>query len=60
MPAYGWAKDAEDMKCKNVGEGTGLGLYITFQIIDAMGGKISVESELNMGTGFTITLPVYN
>lgn len=45
---------------KNVGEGTGLGLYITFQIIDAMGGKISVESELNMGTGFTITLPVYN
>lgn len=38
--------------------GTGLGLYITKQIIDMHGGSITVESELGKGTTFTILLPI--
>jgi signal transduction histidine kinase len=37
--------------------GSGLGLYICHQIIDAHQGKISVESIIGKGTTFTITLP---
>lgn len=38
-------------------EGTGLGLPITKNIITQMSGEISVESRLNEGTTFTVTLP---
>jgi two-component system, cell cycle sensor histidine kinase and response regulator CckA len=37
--------------------GTGLGLPVTSAIIKQHHGKISVESEENVGTSFTITLP---
>lgn len=43
---------------KAVGEGTGLGLSISFGIIKRHGGKINVESQLDVGTEFTITLPI--
>lgn len=35
----------------------GLGLFMTRNQIEAMGGKIEVESKVNVGTTFTITLP---
>ena len=37
-------------------QGTGLGMAITKNIVDMMGGKISVESEKNKGTTFTVEL----
>ena len=42
---------------KGVGEGTGLGMSISYKIIESHGGKIDIDSELGKGTKFTITLP---
>jgi two-component system, NtrC family, sensor kinase len=42
---------------KEVGRGTGLGLYITHEIIKKHGGKIGVKSELGKGTTITIEIP---
>ncbi|SFC87506.1 PAS domain-containing hybrid sensor histidine kinase/response regulator [Pseudoalteromonas denitrificans] len=38
-------------------EGTGIGLVITKNIIELMGGQIGVKSQLNKGTTFWIELP---
>lgn len=40
--------------------GTGLGLYVTFGLVEKMGGKMEVESEVGKGTKFTFSLPRYN
>jgi len=42
---------------KATGDGTGLGLSVSFGIIADHGGEIQVESEMGQGTTFIITLP---
>ena len=39
-------------------KGTGLGLSVSYGIIEGHGGTIEVQSEVGVGTVFTITLPV--
>jgi signal transduction histidine kinase len=41
------------------GDGTGLGLSVSYGIIQGHGGRIEVESELGQGSRFTIWLPCY-
>ena len=43
---------------KDVDEGTGLGLYVTYGIIQKHHGKISVTSQPGHGTKFIISLPL--
>lgn len=38
--------------------GTGLGLPLVEKVVTAHGGSISVDSAVNLGTTFTVTLPV--
>jgi signal transduction histidine kinase len=43
---------------KPEGEGTGLGLSVSYGIISSHGGQIDVESKVGVGTTFTLLLPV--
>jgi len=40
------------------GEGTGLGLYIVKILVDALDGRIDVDSKVGRGTRFVVTFPV--
>jgi two-component system NtrC family sensor kinase len=43
---------------KEKGQGTGLGLFISYGIIRRLGGSIIVESEIDKGTVFNVDLPI--
>ena len=38
--------------------GIGLGLWIVRQVIEAMGGTIALESRVDVGSTFTVRLPL--
>ena len=43
---------------KSSGKGTGLGLWISYTIIEKLGGSLSLRSQAGKGAEFTITLPI--
>jgi signal transduction histidine kinase len=51
--------DAEFLEDADV-SGVGLGLYLGRNVMEQMGGKISVESEVGRGSTFTLHLPVWS
>ncbi len=44
----------------NKNKGTGLGLYIVKEAVENLNGTITVESKINIGTKFIITIPIQN
>ncbi len=48
---------ADDVRTSKI-QGTGLGMTISRNIIQMMGGDIQIESELGIGTTVTITVPL--
>jgi len=44
---------------KDSDKGIGLGLSISYRIVEAHQGRIKVKSQLNKGTTFVLSLPVY-
>jgi len=45
---------------KETGRGTGLGLAVIYGIVDRHRGKIEVASTINVGTTFTVKMPLYS
>jgi two-component system NtrC family sensor kinase len=45
---------------KEVGQGTGLGLSVSYGMLQGMGGQIEVASQPGTGTTFTVILPMNN
>lgn len=62
IPEDQWGSIFEPyVRLKPVGrdkEGTGIGLTIVRQLVESMNGKISLKSEIDQGSTFTVTLPL--
>jgi two-component system NtrC family sensor kinase len=43
---------------KSAGKGTGLGLWISYSIMEKMGGTISLNSKVGEGTSFVVQIPI--
>ena len=48
----------QEVDAKNTKGGTGLGLAIVKELVEYMGGKIEVISEVNKGTTFSVYIPI--
>ncbi len=58
IPEEHLARTAEPFfTTKAIGDGTGLGLFLSRQIVAAHGGALSIQSEVGKGTTVTIALP---
>lgn len=44
---------------KELGRGTGLGLFISHEIMQKHGGTLTFQSQLGQGTEFAITIPIH-
>ena len=42
---------------KAIGKGTGLGLFLSREVVVAHGGQLTLESEVGRGTTATVILP---
>jgi signal transduction histidine kinase len=43
---------------KEIGKGSGLGLFLSREIVKAHGGRLSIQSEVGKGTKVLIVLPM--
>ena len=51
---------ADSSVTRRVNRGVGLGLTVVKQLVESMSGRISVSSEVGVGSTFTITFPLRN
>ncbi len=58
LPTIFNAFEQVDSKTTRKFEGTGLGLTITRELVEMMGGAIQVDSQVGQGTRFCVTLPL--
>ena len=58
IPKENLGKVFEPFFTTKKGYGTGLGLSVTYGIVQKLGGQVSVESEVGEWTRFTVTLPI--
>lgn len=53
------ATDEEFLEDADI-SGVGLGLYLARDVVERLGGKISVQTEVGKGSTFTLHLPIWN
>ena len=61
MPAWPlamWRAIGVNAGMRGAGEGSGLGLHIVQQLVQAQGGTIAVQSDVGQGTTFRFTVPL--
>jgi len=43
---------------KEAGKGTGLGLWVSYSIVEKLGGRIGLKSDIGKGATFTVEIPI--